>query len=622
MRKLALSDEILLSIQQPARYLGNEMNVVKKDVDQVDIRFAMCFPDVYEIGMSHLGMQILYAMFNRREDVYCERVFSPWADLDQVKREKHIRLFALESQDPIRSFDFLGFTIQYEMCYTNILQVLDLSDIPLHAEDRKENDPIVIGGGPCTYNPEPLAPFFDLFYIGEGETQYDALFDLYKQNHLNGGNRWSFLEEAAKLPGIYCPMFYDVMYREDGTIARFAPNTPGIPETVTKELLVDMKDAPYIEKPIVPFLKVTQDRVVLEIQRGCIRGCRFCQAGNIYRPLRERPLEELKKYAYQMLKNSGHEEISLSSLSSSDYTKLKELLDFLLEEFHGKGINVSLPSLRIDAFSLDVMSRVQDVKKSSLTFAPEAGSQRMRDVINKGLTEEVILKGASDAFHGGWNRVKLYFMLGLPTETVEDMEGIAELSEKIAELYYDEIPKEQRNGKVQVVASSSFFVPKPFTPFQWARMNTKDEFLQKAWLVKDKFRQMKNFKSLKYNYHEADLSVLEGVLARGDRRVAAVVEEAYHKGAMFDSWGEFFHNEIWIQAFQDCGVDLEFYTTRERSLDEIFPWDFIDCGVTKDFLKREWKQAMKEAVTPNCRQSCSGCGARRFGGGVCYENSN
>ncbi len=622
MRKLALSDEILLSIQQPARYLGNEMNVVRKDLDQVDIRFTMCFPDVYEIGMSHLGMQILYAMFNRREDVYCERVFSPWADLDQVMREKHIRLFALESQDPIRSFDFLGFTIQYEMCYTNILQVLDLSDIPLHAEDRKENDPIVIGGGPCTYNPEPLAPFFDLFYIGEGETQYDALFDLYKKIHLDGGNRWDFLEAAAKLPGIYCPLFYDVTYREDGTIENFCPNTPGIPETVTKELLVDMKDAPYIEKPVVPFLKVTQDRVVLEIQRGCIRGCRFCQAGMLYRPLRERPLEELKKYAYQMLKNSGHDEISLSSLSSSDYTKLKELLDFLLEEFHGKGINVSLPSLRIDAFSLEVMSRVQDVKKSSLTFAPEAGSQRLRDVINKGLTEEVILRGAADAFQGGWNRVKLYFMLGLPTETVEDMEGIAELSEKIAELYYDEVPKEKRNGRVQIVASSSFFVPKPFTPFQWARMNTKDEFLEKAYLVKDKFRKMKNFKSLKYNYHEADLSVLEGVLARGDRRVAAVVEEAYHQGALFDSWGEYFHNEIWMQAFETCGVDLEFYTTRERSLDERFPWDFIDCGVSKEYLKREWIQATKETVTPNCRQKCSGCGARRFGGGVCYENSN
>ena len=622
MRKLALQDEVLLSVQQPARYIGNEMNMIVKNPDQVDIRFAMCFPDVYEIGMSHLGMQILYAMFNKREDVYCERVFSPWTDLDAVMREKHIPLFALESQDPVKDFDFLGFTLQYEMCYTNILQVLDLSGIPLHAEDRKENDPLVIGGGPCAYNPEPLAVFFDLFYIGEGETQYDALFDLYKENHKNGGTRQTFLEQAAKLPGIYVPMFYDVTYKEDGTIDTFLPNTEGIPEKVSKELVVNMDDAPYIEKPLVPYIKVTQDRVVLEIQRGCIRGCRFCQAGNVYRPLREHSLEYLKNFAYKMLKNTGHEEITLSSLSSSDYTYLKELVNFLIDEFHGKGVNISLPSLRIDAFSLDVMSKVQDVKKSSLTFAPEAGSQRLRDVINKGLTEEVILKGASDAFHGGWNRVKLYFMLGLPTETVEDMEGIAELSEKVAELYYDEIPKEQRNGKVQVTASSSFFVPKPFTPFQWARMCTKEEFLDRAYIVRNKFRTMLNWKSLKYNWHEADLTVLEGVLARGDRKVAAVLEEAYHKGALYDSWSEYFHNEIWMEAFQTCGVDIDFYTTRERGLDEVFPWDFIDAGVTKEFLKREWQNAVSEKVTPNCRQQCSGCGARTFGGGVCFEDQN
>ncbi len=622
MKKLALSDEILLTVQQPARYLGNEMNVTVKDPDSVDIRFCMCFPDVYEIGMSHLGMQILYDMFNRRQDVYCERVFSPWTDLDQIMREQGIPLFALESQDPVREFDFLGITIQYEMCYTNILQILDLSRIPLHAEDRAEKDPIVIGGGPCAYNPEPLAPFFDMFYIGEGETRYDDLFDLYKTIHKRGGSRQDFLREAAKLPGIYVPAFYDVTYHEDGTINTFLPNTEGIPATITKELVMDMDHAPYLEHPIVPFLKVTQDRVVLEIQRGCIRGCRFCQAGNIYRPLRERSLEYLKDYAYKMLTSTGHEEISLSSLSSSDYTYLKELVTFLIEEFHGKGVNISLPSLRIDAFSLDVMSKVQDVRKSSLTFAPEAGSQRLRDVINKGLTEEVILKGASEAFHGGWNRVKLYFMLGLPTETREDMEGIALLSEKIAELYYDEIPKEQRNGKVQVVASSSFFVPKPFTPFQWATQCTKEEFLERAYIVKNKFREMKNFKSLKYNWHEADLTVLEGVLARGDRKVAAVIEEAYHRGALFDSWTEYFHNEIWLQAFASCGVDIGFYTTRERSLDEVFPWDFIDAGVSKEFLKREWKQAISETVTPNCRQQCSGCGARVFGGGVCFENKN
>ncbi len=596
--------------------------MVKKDPAKVDVRFAMCFPDVYEIGMSHLGMQILYDMFNRREDVYCERVFSPWTDLDKVMRQKHIPLFALESQDPVRDFDFLGITLQYEMCYTNILQILDLSGIPLHAEDRSEKDPIVIGGGPCAYNPEPLAAFFDLFYIGEGETVYYELLDLYKEVRTSGGSRQDFLARAAGIPGIYVPAFYNVAYKEDGTIASFLPNREGVPQKVTKELVINMDDATYIENPVVPFIKVTQDRVVLEIQRGCIRGCRFCQAGNVYRPLREHSLEYLKDYAYKMLKSTGHEEISLSSLSSSDYTHLEDLVNFLIDEFKGKGVNISLPSLRIDAFSLDVMSKVQDVKKSSLTFAPEAGSQRLRDVINKGLTEEVILKGAADAFHSGWNRVKLYFMLGLPTETVEDMEGIALLSNKVAETYYDEIPKEQRSKRVQVVASSSFFVPKPFTPFQWARMCTKEEFLERVYIVRNKFKEMLNYKSLKYNWHEADLTVLEGVLARGDRRVAAVLEEAYHKGALYDSWSEHFHNDIWMKAFDTCGVDIGFYTTRERSLDEIFPWDFIDAGVTKEFLKREWLNAIEEKTTPNCRQRCSGCGAKGFGGGVCFENQN
>ena len=620
MRKLALSDEILMSISQPARYIGQEINMVKKDPSKVDIRFAMCFPDVYEIGMSHMGIQILYDMFNRREDVYCERVYSPWTDLDKIMREKNIQLFAIESQEPVKDFDFLGITLQYEMCYTNILQVLELSQIPLHAEDRTEEHPIVIGGGPCSYNPEPIAPFFDLFYMGEGEVVYDQLLDRYKEIKQRGGSRKEFLEAAAEVPGIYVPAFYDVTYHEDGTIKAMTPNNPHAPEKVVKQLVVDMTDVCYPEKPVVPFLRATQDRVVLEIMRGCIRGCRFCQAGMIYRPVRERSLEELKRLAYTMLKSSGHEEISLSSLSSSDYRQLEGIVNFLIDEFDGKGVNVSLPSLRIDAFSLDVMSKVQDVKKSSLTFAPEAGSQRLRNVINKGLTEEDIINGSTEAFKGGWNRVKLYFMLGLPTETVEDMEGIAELSEKVAEVYYDTVPKEQRHGKVQVTASTSFFVPKPFTPFQWARMCTKDEFLERASIVNHKMKEMLNRKSLRYNWHEADLTVLEGVLARGDRKVAAVIEEAYKNGALYDSWSEHFHNEIWMQAFETCGVDIDFYTTRERSLDEVFPWDFIDVGVTKDFFKREWLNAMEEKVTPNCRAKCSGCGARTFGGGVCFED--
>ena len=618
MRKLALSDEILLSVQQPARYIGGEVNMRVKDPKKADIRFAMCFPDVYEIGMSHLGIQILYSMFNNREDIYCERVYSPWTDLDPILRENKIPLFTLETQEPVKNFDFLGITLQYEMCYTNVLQILDLSQIPLHTCDRTENDPIVIGGGPCAYNPEPLADFFDLFYIGEGETVYFELMDRYKENKKAGGTRKQFLERAAEIPGIYVPAFYDVTYKEDGTIECFQPNNEHAMPVVKKQIVTDMDSVGYIEKPLVPFIKVTQDRVVLEIQRGCIRGCRFCQAGCVYRPLREHSLEYLKHYANDMLKSTGHEEISLSSLSSSDYSQLEGLVNFLIDEFKGKGVNISLPSLRIDAFSLDVMSKVQDVKKSSLTFAPEAGSQRLRDVINKGLTEEVILKGAADAFESGWNRVKLYFMLGLPTETVEDMEGIALLSEKIAEAYYD-IPKDQRNGKVQIVASSSFFVPKPFTPFQWARMCTKEEFIERANIVRGKFREMKNFKSLKYNWHEAELTVLEGVLARGDRRVGAVIEEAYRTGAIYDSWSEYFKNDVWMKAFETCGVDIGFYTTRERSLDEVFPWDFIDAGVSKEFLIREWNHAVKEEVTPNCRQRCSGCGARDFGCGVCYE---
>ncbi len=619
MRKLALPDEILLSIEKPARYIGGEVNAVMKDKESVDIRFCMCFPDVYEIGMSHLGIQILYDMFNRRSDVWCERVYSPWVDLDKVMREQHIPLFALESQDPVKEFDFLGITLQYEMCYTNILQILDLSGIPLSAARRGEDCPIVIGGGPCAYNPEPIAEFFDLFYIGEGETVYDPLLDLYKECRQNGVSRRDFLRRASRIPGIYVPSLYETTYREDGTIASFAPIEEGVPAVVEKQVEMDVTNAPYPESPVVPYIKVTQDRVVLEIQRGCIRGCRFCQAGMLYRPTRERSLEILKQHAERMLKHTGHEEISLSSLSSSDYSDLAGIVNYLIDEFQNQNINICLPSLRIDAFSLDVMSKVQDIKKSSLTFAPEAGSQRMRNVINKGLTEEDILVGASQAFHGGWNKVKLYFMLGLPLEEEEDRKDIAHLAEKIATTYYDEIPKEARAGKCQITVSTSFFVPKPFTPFQWARMYTPGDYLGFAKTVNHEIKAMKNQKSIRYNWHQADETVLEGIFARGDRRVAKAIRIAYEHGALFDAWTEYWNYERWVDAFAEAGLDMDFYTLRERSEDEIFPWDFIRIGVTKKFLWREWQRAHEREVTPNCRVRCSGCGAASYGGGVCLE---
>lgn len=620
MRQLALSDEILLHIDKPARYIGNEVNMVKKDPKAAAIRFALCFPDVYEIGMSHLGIQILYDMFNQRDDVCCERVYSPWSDLHQIMKEQQIPLFTLENQSPVKDMDFLGITIQYEMCYTNILQILDLSQIPLMAGERTWEHPLVIGGGPCTYNPEPLAEFFDLFYIGEGETRYDELFDLYTAAREKDCSREEFLRQACRIPGIYVPSLYEVAYQEDGTIASFQPKYDDVPATVKKEIEMDLSHAAYPRRPLVPFLKATQDRVVLEIQRGCIRGCRFCQAGMIYRPTRERSLEMLKECAGEMLGNTGHEEISLSSLSSSDYSSLPELLNYLIEHKE-KGVNISLPSLRIDAFSLEAMKKVQDIRKSSLTFAPEAGSQRLRNVINKGLTEEAILNGAGLAFEGGWQKVKLYFMLGLPTETEEDRKEIPRLADKIARRYY-EIPKDRRNGKCQITISASFFVPKPFTPFQWASMYPKEEYLKRARTVNEEMKEQLNRKSLKFNWHEADVTVLEGVFARGDRRVGQVLLKAYQKGCLFDAWTEAFDNQKWMEAFEECGISIDFYNLRQRTAEEILPWDFIDCGVSRAFLLKEWERAQKGEVTLNCRQQCNGCGAASFGGGVCVEHQN
>ena len=619
--KLALSHEILMQVEKPARYIGNEINMAVKDPDEVDIRFCMCFPDVYEIGMSHLGIQILYEMFNRREDTYCERVYSPWPDLHKIMKEQNIPLFALETQDAIKDFDFLGITIQYEMCYTNIIQILDLAQIGIFSKDRAEDAPIVIGGGPCVYNPEPIADFFDLIYIGEGETVYDELLDLYKEQKKTGWNRKRFLRLASQIEGIYVPSLYEILYQEDGTIKEMRPLYEEVPKKVKKQVVEDLTDAVYPEKPLVAFLRPTQDRVTLEIQRGCIRGCRFCQAGMIYRPLRERDVAKLKEYAVTMLEATGHEEITLSSLSSSDYSALEELTYFLIDECKEKKINISLPSLRIDAFSLDVMSRVQDVKKSSLTFAPEAGSQRMRNVINKGLTEEVILNGAMEAFRGGWNKVKLYFMLGLPFETDEDVKAIPELADLIAQNYYT-IPKDERNGRVKINASASFFVPKPFTPFQWAPMDTDEEFLRKAYLANDTMHHMLNHKSLSFQYHDAKTTVLEGILARGDRKLSSLLLHIYEKGGIFDAWTEWFQPKLWMDTLEEDHIDVAFYTTRDRSLEEVFPWDFIDAGVTKNFLKKEYLRAKEGVVTPNCKMKCSGCGAAIWKGGICYESKN
>ncbi len=623
MRKLALSDEILLSVTHPERYIGNELNSVTKDKDSVKVRFAMCFPDVYEIGMSHLGIQILYSMFNSREEVWCERVYSPWTDLEDIMRERNIPLFALESQDPVRSFDFLGMTLQYEMCYSNILQVLDLSGIPVFSKDRTEDDPIVIGGGPCTYNSEPIADFFDIIYLGEGETDYDALFDLYIDNKNSGGTRLSFLQKAAHIPGLYIPSFYEPVYNEDDTFREMRILDDNAPKTVTKDVCMDFDGAPYALKPVIPFIKITQDRVVLEVQRGCIRGCRFCQAGMIYRPVREKSLEVLKEHARAMIESTGHEEISLSSLSTSDYSRISELVRWLVDEYRTKFINISLPSLRIDNFFLDMMERVSDSKKGSLTFAPEAGSQRMRDVINKGITTDDIMSGSGLAFKAGWTKVKLYFMLGLPGETDEDVKAIPDLANDIAMNYFDTVPKEERKGKrVDVNTSTSFFIPKPFTPFQWCAMDTREEFLRKAHLVKETMENELNHKSLRYQYHESDLSELEGVFARGDRRLSKVIYDAYRSGCRFDSWSECFRYDLWCEAFEKNGIDRDFYTLRERSLDEAFPWDFINVGVSKEFLKKEYLNAKEGKVTPNCREKCSGCGAAAFGGGVCFEKRN
>lgn len=612
--KISLEDRILLNVEKPARYTGGEWNMVIKDPEDVDVRFAFCFPDVYEVGMSHLGMKILYHVLNKRQDTYCERVFAPWVDMEAVMREKGIPLFALETKDAIRDFDMVGFTLQYEMSYTNVLNMLDLAGIPLLSGDRKKGDPFVIAGGPCTCNPEPLADFIDLFAIGEGEEVILEIVDAYRIWKRNGGEREDFLKAAAAIPGVYVPSLYTVEYHADNTIASITPVSAEFPGTVRKRIIHDLNRVDFPEDIIVPFIGTVHDRIMLEMFRGCIRGCRFCQAGFIYRPVREKAPEVLLDQAKGAISKTGYEEISLVSLSTSDYSCLTGFTDELIKLTEEKKVNLSLPSLRIDNFSLDLMEKAQKVRKSGLTFAPEAGTQRLRDVINKGITEEDITSSVNLAFTGGWSSVKLYFMIGLPTETLEDIEGIASLAARVV-TEYKRVPKEKRAKGLKVNVSCSCFVPKPFTPFQWFGQDTLEQFREKQMYLRDKIREAS--RSVTFHWHEAKLSLLEAVLARGDRRLGAVLMSAWRKGCRFDGWDEQFRFNVWMEAFEEENIDPAFYANRTRGFDEVLPWDHLDMGVSKKYLERECNRAYEGIVTPNCRIKCSGCGSTVFGTGIC-----
>jgi len=609
-----ISDEILNSVEKPARYTGGEWNSVVKKPEEVDIRFAFCFPDVYEVGMSHLGMKILYHLLNERKDTYCERVFAPWVDLEEKMRENNIPLFALESQEPITDFDFIGFTLQYEMSYSNIINMLDLANVPILASQRDERHPIVCVGGPCAYNMEPIADFVDFVMLGEGEEIINEVMDVYAKNKAEKASKLHFLEEIATIEGIYVPQFYDVQYNEDGTVSAINHIKEKYPSKLKKRIIKDMDNVYFPDRIVVPFTAIVHDRIMLEIFRGCSRGCRFCQAGVIYRPVREKTPKRLLELAEKLVENTGYDEISLTSLSTSDYSGIKELTNGLIDSMESRKVNLSLPSLRIDSFSLDLMEKAQKVRKGGLTFAPEAGSQRLRDVINKGVSEEDLIHSCSIAFNGGWSSVKLYFMLGLPTENFDDIQGIADLGNKVIDIYM-KVPKENRGKGLNINISTSSFVPKPFTPFQWEPQDSMDSLRQKPRFLKDKLKN----RFITYHWSDPETSFLEAVFARGDRRLGKVIAKAVEKGCKFDGWGEHFRFDVWMEAFKECNIPPEFYANRERSRDEVMPWDHIDVGVTKAFLYSEREKAYKGEVTPNCMVKCAGCGATVFEGGICFE---
>lgn len=604
----------LLEVQKPGRYVGGELNSIVKDKNKVDVRFAFCFPDTYEIGMSHLGMKILYSQFNSRDDIWCERVFAPWIDAEKVMLENNIPLFALESHDPIMDFDFIGFTLQYELSFSNVLNMLKLAGVPLKTKDRTDwSTPVVVAGGPCACNPEPLADFIDIFFLGEGEEVDLEVIDLYKKAKNEGKSKSEFLKMAACIEGVYVPSLYTVSYNNDGTVEKIE-NADGAPKTIRKRIIKDLNKSFYPDKFVVPFIEIVHDRAVQEIFRGCIRGCRFCQAGYIYRPVREKSADVANAQAKAICESCGYEEVSLSSLSTSDYREIKQLLGNMLEWSEDKKISIALPSLRIDNFPKELLDKVQSVRKSSLTFAPEAGTQRLRDVINKNITEDEILNTCKMAFESGYTAVKLYFMLGLPTETDEDLEGMAKLAQKVVDLYYCNTSR--KKGKpVNVSISVATFVPKPFTPFQFEPQVTLDEIISKQ----EHLLHCVTSKKISVSYHASNISFLEGVFARGDRRLGKVLEKAVEKGVKFDGWDECFKFDEWMDAFKECGIDATFYSSRKREYNEILPWEHLDYGVTKDFLIKENLLAYSETTTKNCREHCAGCGATCFGEGVCYE---